>query len=472
MGGMFVSSDIQRLRRVARGIGYFWLVVTYGSLVVITTAIFLTTPGLLRQPRGWLQLGLTGAFAAWYWYGWRFVRVSRDNDTYWRQRLKDTGLSWRGAVFWAGLVALALALSTFNQYYGYLLWVAFGVSLSVAAMPWALVFTLPTAILLFAVLGWYPQTASPGGVLAFIGGVIGFAVYTAVIYLPFMLLKGRFEREQVYVELEQSHRALEEAHHQLAESAQREREFAILRERGRLARDMHDTLGHSLALITVKLEAAQRLRPVDVSRADHEIQATQAIAREALADLRSAIADLRAPLLSLEPLGDVLSRAAREAGARAGWHVVTEVSPDVGALAERPYEALLRVGTEALANAERHARARTLTLHLARAEAEVVLRVSDDGVGILATNPPGRRVPAAISIAASAGQSLAIETGATSGTGVSGLDGTSTSRISSPAGHYGITGMRERIAALGGCFSIGPDCDGRGTVVEARVPVE
>ncbi|MGH2514589.1 MAG: histidine kinase, partial [Ktedonobacterales bacterium] len=247
-----MGSDIQRLRRFARGIGYFWQVVTYGSLVIMTAAIFFTSPNLLREPRGWLQLGLTLAFALWYGFGWRFVRMGCDNNTYWRERLNGIRLSWRGFAFWSGLVALALLLSTFNQYYGYLLWIAFGVSMSVAAFPWALLLTIPTAALMFLVLGWFPQSANTGELLAFVGGLIGFSVYTVVIYLPFVLLKGRFEREQVYAALEQSHTELEEAHRQLADSAQRERVFAVLRERGRLARDMHDTLGHSLALITVK----------------------------------------------------------------------------------------------------------------------------------------------------------------------------------------------------------------------------
>jgi signal transduction histidine kinase len=331
-------------------------------------------------------------------------------------------------------------------------------------MPLALVLTLPTVALMCVVLGWFPRTFSAVEVLGFAGGMIGFAVYAVVIYLPFVLLKGRFEREQVYAELERSHRALEEAHSQLAESAQRDQVFAVLSERGRLARDMHDTLGHSLALITVKLEAAQRLRLIDAARADHEILATQTIAREALANLRTALADLRAPLLSVEPLGNVLVRTAHEAGVRTGWQVLTEVAPDVGTLGERSYEALLRVGSEALSNAERHAQARTVTLRLAREGCEVVLRVADDGAGILATNPPERRVAAIVAAAGSGdGDSSAL---------AASLDASAPGDISSPNGHYGITGMRERIVALGGRFSIGPDCDGHGTVIEARMPLE
>jgi two-component system sensor histidine kinase DesK len=253
---------------------------------------------------------------------------------------------------------------------------------------------------------------------------------------------------------------------------------------------MHDTLGHSLALIAVKLEAAQRLRSVDADRAEHEIAATKMIARESLAQLRATIADLRAPLLVHQPLGEALAQAAHEAAARAGWQVRCEASGEIGTLSDLAHEALLRVGMEALANAERHAHARTLTLYIAREGREGVVRVADDGVGILATNPPVPASAPALSPLADgepewasvAVSQAAVEDTVGGAPGAQGAAGDTSGdpnrgagvallAIRSPEGHFGITGMRERVATVHGVFSISAHSDGLGTVVEARVPI-
>lgn len=69
--------------------------------------------------------------------------------------------------------------------------------------------------------------------------------------------------------------------------------LAVEEERGRLARDIHDILGHSLTVITVKAELAGRLLDVDVERARGEIASLEALAREALADVRGAVVGVR-----------------------------------------------------------------------------------------------------------------------------------------------------------------------------------
>jgi signal transduction histidine kinase len=295
-------------------------------------------------------------------------------------------------------------------------------------------------------------------ILKFAGFAIGLACYSAVIFMPIMLLRNRFQRERMFLQLERSHHELEGAHQRLAQAAAHERELAVLRERGRLARDMHDTLGHSLALMTVKLEAAQRLRVVDPARADHEVAATQAIARGALAELRDAIADLRASdgsdgaessdgsATARESLGIALTRAAEASAARAGWRLTCEMAPDAEPMCDLTYEALLRTGVEALTNSERHAQAHSVHLALSREGDMLRLRIEDDGVGILATNPP-QRVRVGV-----ADDSATAET------------------ITSPRGHYGITGMRERTTDAGGVFTIATGADGCGTRVEALLP--
>ena len=95
-----------------------------------------------------------------------------------------------------------------------------------------------------------------------------------------------------------------------------------LRERTRLAREMHDTVGHALVLISIKLEAARRLRERDPERCDRELEATGEIARATMNDLRASIANLRSPALEREPACRALSRYAREMAQRASSAII------------------------------------------------------------------------------------------------------------------------------------------------------
>lgn len=70
--------------------------------------------------------------------------------------------------------------------------------------------------------------------------------------------------------------------------------MAVVTERERVARDVHDVLGHSLTAISVKAELAERLLEVDTTRAAHELAEVQTLARDALAEIRSTVAGLRA----------------------------------------------------------------------------------------------------------------------------------------------------------------------------------
>ena len=89
-------------------------------------------------------------------------------------------------------------------------------------------------------------------------------------------------------------------------------ELAVERERGRVARDIHDILGHSLTVITVKSELAGRLVEADPARAKAEIAEVEALARGALADVRATVAGVRGVTVSGE------LAAARSALAAAG----------------------------------------------------------------------------------------------------------------------------------------------------------
>jgi len=194
--------------------------------------------------------------------------------------------------------------------------------------------------------------------------------------------------------------------------------LATIAERERIARDLHDLLGHTLSVIVLKSELAARLVRADPERAASEVNDIEQIGRQALGEVRAAVAGYRARGLGAELSG---ARMALEAAG-----VEVEVHADATDLRPEQESALAMALREAVTNVVRHADARHATISITTVGAEVRLRVEDDGRG---------------------------------STGLAGS---------------GITGMRERIGALGGHLEVGDrrGHDNRhGTVVEVTVPL-
>jgi signal transduction histidine kinase len=93
--------------------------------------------------------------------------------------------------------------------------------------------------------------------------------------------------------LEEAHQQLEEAHRQLSIYAEQVEELATTKERNRLARDIHDSLGHFLTIINVQLEKALLFRERDQKEADQAVRDAKRLASEALQDVRRSVSTLR-----------------------------------------------------------------------------------------------------------------------------------------------------------------------------------
>jgi signal transduction histidine kinase len=190
---------------------------------------------------------------------------------------------------------------------------------------------------------------------------------------------------------------------------------------------MHDSLGHALVSIAIKLEAVQRLYAVDAERATAEMEETKALVRSTMADLRSSLAGLRLRALEERSFPDALAELCSEMERHSAIAVTCQVDPCTAGLDSGIQEALYRVAQEGLANVSRHARARHAWLTLTAGLGEALLEIADDGIG-LAAAPRG------------------------------------------PSDRYGILGMRERVAAFGGNLTLGPRLVG-GTVLRAHLPL-
>lgn len=218
---------------------------------------------------------------------------------------------------------------------------------------------------------------------------------------------------------------LQEAHRQLQEYAARIEELVVVEERNRLAREMHDTLGHHLTVASVQLEGAQRLCIADPERAASMVGTVRQQVREALSELRSTVAALRTPIEADLQLSSSLSRLMahfEEATSLTIHKVLPEEMPD---LPDTHRLTLFRATQEALTNIQKHAEAERVWLVLTVHDELVTLLVSDDGQGI---------------------------------------------SLSADHVGYGLRGLRERTAQLGGELHLEPR-PGGGAQLSLRLPL-
>jgi two-component system, NarL family, sensor histidine kinase DesK len=159
--------------------------------------------------------------------------------------------------------------------------------------------------------------------------------------------------------------------------------LAVAEERDRFARDLHDLLGHSLSVIALKSEVGQRLAGSDPARAAEELREIEAVAREALREVREAVGGYRRPTLATEVAG------ARDALTDAG----IDVDASIRAEGLRPdVEAVLAWAVrEGATNVLRHSGARHCTIEVGidGHDGTAVVSVVDDGLGAGGAQQPG-----------------------------------------------------------------------------------
>jgi two-component system sensor histidine kinase DesK len=225
--------------------------------------------------------------------------------------------------------------------------------------------------------------------------------------------------------------------------------LAVVAERERVARDVHDVLGHSLTVVSVKAELAERLLDLDPERAKAELADIRSLSRQALAEIRATVGGLRVARLE-----DELASAAI---ALAGAGIAAELPDDPSVVDRRNRTLFAWVLREAVTNIVRHSGAGTCRVELGADR----LVVRDDGRGLPA-GPPDVAAPGGPGSAeAGSAETRPFEVG---------LDGTGSDvRPGVQADGHGLRGLRERVEAAGGHVAVHTGPDGRGTVVEVTM---
>ncbi|MFF3335131.1 sensor histidine kinase [Streptomyces sp. NPDC002888] len=156
-------------------------------------------------------------------------------------------------------------------------------------------------------------------------------------------------------------------------------QLAANEERLRLARDLHDLLGHSLSLITLKSELAGRMLPGHPDKAAQQVADIEQVSRQALVDVREAVTGYRRPRLAAELAGTQVALTA------AGVTAELPTDPDLTGVLEDSESALAWALREAVTNVVRHSGAQRCTVELLRRQTldgpTLELSVEDDGSG-------------------------------------------------------------------------------------------
>lgn len=238
-----------------------------------------------------------------------------------------------------------------------------------------------------------------------------------------LISQAQLNERRLREKAEKLTRELEAANRRLAEYTSQAEELAATQERNRLAREIHDNLGHYLTIVNVQIEAARLTLASDPSRALDALTKAQELTKKGLAGVRESVAALRISPTENRPLEEAIAGLVSESqatGLATQFHINGSVRP----VESKPALALYRSAQEGLTNVHRHACASHADVILDFSQAgKVRLTVQDDGVG-----------------------------------------------ASSASGGFGLIGIQERVQLLGGEFRV-ETYPGKGFLLEVSIPV-
>jgi signal transduction histidine kinase len=213
-------------------------------------------------------------------------------------------------------------------------------------------------------------------------------------------------------------------HAQLQQYALQVEDLATVQERNRIARDIHDSLGHALTALNVQLQTVVKLWDINPSSAKSFLNQAQRLGELAIKEVRQSVRALRIEVRQEEPLETAIASLAEDFRQSTGISVFAKIQIK-GVLSQQVIKSLHRIVQEALTNICKHAQATAVVIQLKTTSTQVCLSVEDNGQGF---------------------------------------------SIGAPGG-FGLQGMQERVAALGGSFSIRSEPK-NGCRIVVELPIE
>jgi signal transduction histidine kinase len=233
---------------------------------------------------------------------------------------------------------------------------------------------------------------------------------------------------QLIQTLRRQQASLKLANKQLAHYSTTVESLTTSRERNRIARELHDTLAHTLTGLSVSLETAKAYFDVNQSKSKELIDRSLSATRSGIEETRRALKSLRASPLEDLGLSLAIRQLAESAAGRSHLNLSLKIPETIPVLSPEIEQCVFRTAQEAIENVCNHANARNLLVSLEYRNKEVRLQIGDDGAGF---NPDSPVEP----------------------------------------GHFGLTGMKERAQAIGGHLDL-VSAGGKGTTITLKLQEE
>jgi signal transduction histidine kinase len=286
------------------------------------------------------------------------------------------------------------------------------VALALVAWEYKLVqvifFSIATTVLELGLILFSPVEYQNSYVFFFIAIIRTITFVAAGIFIN--MLVTRLREQQA---------SLREANANLAHYASTLEQLTVSRERNRLARELHDTLAHSLTALSVSLETVKAYFDIDKEKTRELIDKSLDVTRQGVDETRRALKALRASSLEDMGLALAIQRAAESAAARYGLNLTLDLQP-MPSLSPDVEQTIYRVAQESIENIVNHSHAKNFNVHLSN-NGHTTLTIQDDGIGFDAD-------------------------------------------AKGPTGHFGLVGMYERAKLAGGMLKIESQ-KGKGTQV-------
>ncbi|WP_028608623.1 sensor histidine kinase [Paenibacillus harenae] len=173
---------------------------------------------------------------------------------------------------------------------------------------------------------------------------------------------------------------LETSYRQLSEYALQVKELSVNRERIRIAREIHDTVGHNLTALLIQLDVARKLQEIDFEKSRVSLQQCEHLVRSALREVRLAVRTIRDEDNGLS-VAETVAKLAEQFAEMTGIRIEVHVDPQLPAVSAHLQLTLIRIVQESLTNAQKHGEASEAWVTLRYVERRIDLRILNNGAG-------------------------------------------------------------------------------------------